>query len=66
MPQRIARNMLRQVPGGIAAPCGFEAAGVRCGLKRRGPDLALIYTAAPAIAAVYRRAAAFARDRLRS
>jgi glutamate N-acetyltransferase/amino-acid N-acetyltransferase len=51
MPKRIARNMLRQVPGGIAAPCGFEAAGVRCGLKRRGPDLALIYSVAPAVAA---------------
>ena len=51
MPKRTARNMLRQVPGGVAAPCGFEAAGVRCGLKRHGRDLALIYSVAPAVAA---------------
>jgi len=41
----------RVVPGGVTAPCGFEAAGVRCGLKRRGPDIALIYSVAPAAGA---------------
>ncbi len=48
---RAKRRELREVAGGIAAPCGFEAAGVRCGLKSRGLDLALIYTVAPAAAA---------------
>jgi glutamate N-acetyltransferase/amino-acid N-acetyltransferase len=43
--------MLRGVPGGVTAPCGFQAAGVRCGLKTKGPDLALVYTGAPAAAA---------------
>lgn len=44
-------KLLREVPGGVTAACGFQAAGVRCGLKRRGRDLALIYTVAPAAAA---------------
>ena len=44
-------NGLRAVPGGVTAPCGFEASGVRCGLKRRGPDIALIYSVAPAVGA---------------
>ncbi|UCC69903.1 MAG: bifunctional glutamate N-acetyltransferase/amino-acid acetyltransferase ArgJ [Armatimonadota bacterium] len=42
---------MREVPGGVAAPCGFEASGVRCGIKSRGLDLALIYSVAPAAAA---------------
>lgn len=42
---------LREVPGGVTAPCGFQAAGVRCGLKARGSDLALIYSVASARAA---------------
>jgi len=45
------RHLLREVPGGVTAPCGFEASGVRCGIKRSGPDLALIYSVAPAAAA---------------
>jgi len=48
LPKSKRRQALHQVPGGITAPCGFEAAGVRCGLKRRGLDLALIYTVSPA------------------
>jgi len=44
-------TLLREVPGGITAPCGFEAAGVRCGIKARGRDLALCYSVAPAVAA---------------
>jgi glutamate N-acetyltransferase/amino-acid N-acetyltransferase len=43
--------ILREVPGGVAAPCGFDAAGLRCGIKRRGRDLALVYSVAPAAAA---------------
>jgi glutamate N-acetyltransferase/amino-acid N-acetyltransferase len=45
------RHLLREVPGGVTAPCGFEASGVRCGIKRSGSDLALIYSVAPAAAA---------------
>jgi glutamate N-acetyltransferase/amino-acid N-acetyltransferase len=45
------RHLLREVPGGVTAPCGFEASGVRCGIKSRGLDLALIYSVAPAAAA---------------
>jgi glutamate N-acetyltransferase/amino-acid N-acetyltransferase len=48
---RVTNSTLREIPGGVTAPCGFEAAGVRCGLKQQGPDLALIYSVAPATAA---------------
>jgi len=37
--------------GGVTTPRGFQAAGVRCGLKEKGLDLALVYSAAPAAAA---------------
>lgn len=46
MPTSKRRYILREVSGGITAPCGFEAAGVECGLKEQGPDLALIYSIA--------------------
>ncbi len=39
------------VGGGITAPQGFLAAGVACGIKPRGLDLALIVSEAPASAA---------------
>ncbi len=32
------------VKGGVAAPCGFSASGVSSGIKRKSPDLALIYS----------------------
>ena len=51
LPKAPGAEGLRLVGGGVTAPCGFEAAGVRCGLKRRGPDLALIYSVAPAAGA---------------
>jgi glutamate N-acetyltransferase/amino-acid N-acetyltransferase len=51
LPRSKHRHLLREVPGGVAAPCGFEATGVRCGVKAGGLDLALIYTVAPAVAA---------------
>ncbi|MBO0720303.1 MAG: bifunctional glutamate N-acetyltransferase/amino-acid acetyltransferase ArgJ [Blastocatellia bacterium] len=35
----------------IAAPRGFFAGVARCGLKKRGDDLAIIYTEKPAVAA---------------
>lgn len=44
-------NFLREVPGGVTAPCGFTASGVRCGIKRRGSDLALVYSVSPAVSA---------------
>ena len=35
--------MLRQIPGGVTAPRGYRASGVRCGLKSSGNlDLALV------------------------
>jgi len=51
LPKSKRRQLLREVPGGITAPCGFEAAGVRCGIKAKGLDLALICTLSPAVAA---------------
>ncbi len=30
------------IPGGVTAAKGFKAAGVRCGIKQAGPDLAVI------------------------
>jgi glutamate N-acetyltransferase/amino-acid N-acetyltransferase len=47
----MAAPILKQIPGGVCSPRGFLAAGVRSGLKRRGKDLALIYSVAPAVAA---------------
>ena len=51
MLKRKYNGTVREVPGGVTAPCGYQAAGVRCGLKTAGPDLALVYTLAPAAAA---------------
>jgi glutamate N-acetyltransferase/amino-acid N-acetyltransferase len=45
-------DALRPVSGGIAAPRGFRAAGLHCGIKASGkPDLALVLSDAPAAAA---------------
>ena len=41
----------RPVDGGITAPRGFRAAGVRCGIKAKGLDLALIVSDTRAAAA---------------
>lgn len=41
---------LHEIEGGVAAPLGVRAAGVRCGVKTRGKDLALIACDAPATA----------------
>ena len=35
------------IDGAVTAPKGFSACGVRCGLKKAGPDLALIYSEMP-------------------
>ena len=43
--------MVERITGGITAPAGFEAAGVACGIKATGLDLALIVSTPPARAA---------------
>ena len=43
--------MVEQIEGGVTAPQGFEAAGVSCGIKRSGLDLALLVARPPARAA---------------
>ncbi len=49
-------DMYRWIEGGVTAPRGFRAAGVRCGLKTQGPDVALIVSDAPAdVAGVFTR-----------
>lgn len=35
-------NQPRRIPGDVTVPQGFVAAGVRCGIKQQGPDLAII------------------------
>ena len=40
--------MLERIPRGIAAPAGFRAAGVACGIKASGLDLALVVSEPPA------------------
>ena len=35
---------MKCVEGGVTAAKGFKAAGVRCGIKESGPDLAVIYS----------------------
>jgi glutamate N-acetyltransferase/amino-acid N-acetyltransferase len=46
---------MKQVKGGVTAPKGFKAAGIKAGIKESGnTDLALIYSEAPAtVAAVF-------------
>lgn len=41
-------NKFKLIPGGVTAPLGFKAAGIRCGLKKKGKDLALITSSVPA------------------
>ncbi len=44
--------MLKQISGGITAPQGFTAAGVKAGIKKSGKeDVAVIYSSVPATAA---------------
>src|SRR3989338_7576707 len=42
---------IQEIRGGITAPLGFRANGTRCGIKRKGKDLAIIYSDVPASAA---------------
>ena len=40
--------MVERIAGGITAPAGFEAAGIACGIKKAGLDLALVVSTPPA------------------
>jgi len=40
-----------EIGGGVTAPQGFQGAGVRCGIKQQGTDLALVFSRHPAVAA---------------
>lgn len=42
---------MKSINGAITAPRGFLAAGVRCGIKKQGSDLALVYSEKPAVCA---------------
>lgn len=45
------KRIIERIDGGITAPTGFEAAGVACGIKTSGLDLALVVSSPPARAA---------------
>lgn len=46
------KSKLNKIKGSVAAPKGFLAGGIYCGIKRKPrPDLALIYSEVPAMAA---------------
>jgi glutamate N-acetyltransferase/amino-acid N-acetyltransferase len=47
----VSGGVVEAVDGGVAAPQGFRSAGVSCGIKAKGLDLALIVSDAPATAA---------------
>lgn len=42
---------MKRIDGGITAPIGFKAAGVRCGIKQAGKDLSVIFSQTPCSAA---------------
>jgi len=41
---------MKIIHGGIAAPNGFSASGIHCGIKYKNKDLALIYSKVPCVA----------------
>lgn len=46
--------MLKKIKGGVTAPLGFAAMGLRVGIKEGNPmkkDMAMIYSATPCVAA---------------
>lgn len=47
--------MMKQVTGGVCAAQGFSAAGIHCGIRRNQSkrDLALIYSAVPALSLIH-------------
>jgi glutamate N-acetyltransferase/amino-acid N-acetyltransferase len=44
-------SAIRRIPGGITAVKGVRASGVSCGIKKAGPDLALVVSDRPATVA---------------
>lgn len=42
---------MKTIDGGVTAPKGFRAAGIRCGIKQSGMDLMLLTSDAPAVSA---------------
>ncbi len=42
---------MKNIDGAITAPKGFRTAGVRCGIKQQGKDIALVYSDAPTVSA---------------
>jgi len=42
------RDVYTRIEGGITAPAGFRAAGVACGIKAKGLDLAVVHSDSPA------------------
>ena len=58
----MASSRMRWISGGVTAAQGFQAAGVSAGIKRsRKPDLALVFSEEPAIAA-----GVFTRNRVKA
>jgi glutamate N-acetyltransferase/amino-acid N-acetyltransferase len=54
------RNAIwRPVAGGVTAPRGYQASGVAAGIKKEGPDLAVVFSTLPALGA-----ALFTRNRV--
>jgi glutamate N-acetyltransferase / amino-acid N-acetyltransferase len=47
----VSGPVITDIDGGVTAPRGFRAAGVACGIKPRGLDLALVVSDPPASAA---------------
>lgn len=43
--------LFERLAGGVTAPKGFKASGIHCGIKRKRPDLAVIFSETPATAA---------------
>lgn len=42
---------MNKIEGGVTAPKGFQASGVRCGIKTQGSDIALVYSQVPSVSA---------------
>lgn len=52
---------IKIIRGGVTAPEGFLAAGINCGLRKNRPDLGLIYSKTPCLAA-----GAFTKNRVKA
>lgn len=47
----MSKVRLTEITGGVTAPRGYRASGVRCGIRRERKDLALLFSEVPASAA---------------